>query len=61
VSVIKYGKPRGKCVRVVARQTSQNGSITSSSCSKSTSADSIGGSEQVGSALDAVEQLQHNA
>ena len=63
VSAIKYGKPRGKrtrpSVRVAARRTTPNGSITVEQLLEVKKlADSIGGAEQVRSALEALEQLR---
>src|SRR5579872_3872066 len=59
VSAVKYGKPRGKrsrpSVRTAARHTTHNGSITVEQLLEVKKlADSIGGAEQVRSALDAL-------
>lgn len=63
VSAIKYGKPGGRksrpSVRVAARRTSRNGSITVEQLLEVKKlADSIGGSEQVRSALDTLDQIR---
>ena len=63
VGAIKYGKARGKrprpSVRVAARRTTGNGSITVEQLLEVKKlADSIGGVEQVRSALEALEQLK---
>lgn len=64
VSAVKYGKSRAKkarrlTVRVAARRTSRNGSITVEQLLEVKKlADSIGGVEQVQSALDMLEQLR---
>ena len=63
VSAVKYGKPRGKrsrrpAVRMAARHT-KNGSVTVEQLLEVKKlADSIGGTEQIRSALDALEQLR---
>lgn len=65
VSAVKYGKKNRKrsarlpSVRVAARRTANNGSITVEQLIEVKKlADSIGGAEQVRSALDALEQLR---
>jgi hypothetical protein len=63
VGAIKYGKPRGKrsrpSVHVAARRTARNGTITVEQLLEVKKlADSIGGVEQVRSALDTLEQLR---
>jgi hypothetical protein len=63
VSAIKYGKPRGKrprpSVRVAARRTTRNGSITVEQLLEVKKlADSIGGVEQARSALDTLDRLR---
>ena len=66
VSAIKYGKTRGTkgrpSVRIAARRTSRNGSITVEQLLEVKKlADSVGGSEQVRSALDALDQIRQIA
>src|SRR5262249_39123822 len=63
VSAIKYGKARGKrsrpSVRFAARRTTRNGSVTVEQLLEvKRLADSIGGVEQVRSALEALERLK---
>lgn len=63
VSAVKYGKPRGKrsrrpVLRIAARRTTRNGSITVEQLLEVKKlADSIGGAEQVRSALDALDMI----
>ena len=58
VSAVKYGKVRSKSVRVAARRTSRNSSITVEQLLEVKKlADSIGGSEQLRSALDALDLI----